>query len=186
VTDALSLDTIFPIIAIASLLFAIYQIRRNRREHAGRELQRLEWATDEVRGHGHALDQFIHCPDAPEGLKKFLLAASDALEGHDFACLMARKLQTGTGLEREDENSENDIWSQVLMLSATNPAVYNLFVQALYTGIAAAFLRWPDTASVLARPLAPTQDNIKREIVTTARAVRENNMRSWPDGMIAA
>src|ERR1700722_18682785 len=135
-----------------SLLFTIWQIKRNRHEDFCEEMQRLEWATDAAREHGRALDRFMHLPSAPEELKTFLLDASDALESREFARLIARKFKAGlpidVDVDRDSENSGREIWAQVLRLASSNTDAYDTFVQALFAGIGASLLRWPETAPV--------------------------------------
>lgn len=164
-------------LALSSLL----QMRRRGHAKFLAEKQRIEWATEELREHGNALDKFMFLPNAPEALKIFLLAASDLFETKNFALFLAANIKDGLASE---ETGDNEIWQELQRLYGKDSTAYDLFLQALFAGMTASMLRWPETAPVLSRPFAPTQDYIKREVVTTARAIRENTSMGWPGGLM--
>jgi hypothetical protein len=162
-------------------LSSLWQMRRSGRQRFLAEMQRIEWATEQLREHGKALDQFMSLPDVPDTLKTFLLIASDMFETKDFALFMAAKIKAGL---KSEENGDNEIWQELQRLYSRDSDAYDLFLQALWAGTTASLLRWSETAPVLSRPFAPTQDYIKREVVTTARAIRENTSIGWPGGLM--
>jgi hypothetical protein len=182
----IGLDIIPPLMTVGAVLAALWQSRQAHHQAFCEEMKRLEWAADAAREHGKALDRFMYLAGVSDQLKSFLLDASDALEGREFVHTMAKMVKSGFSAESEVTGQANEIWNQVAQLAANNVEAYDVFVQALFSGIAAALLRWPDTAPVLSRPLVPTQDNIRREVVVTARAVRENASYWSSKGLLPA
>jgi len=171
------------LIAAGACLSALWQMRRNSHAKYLSELQRIQWATDMVVEHGQALDAFMGLPNAPESLKTFVLMASDLVENRDVVRHIAAKIKAG---QKPEEGEDTEIWNQAQSLLARDAGAYDMFVRALFSGILAALLRWPETAPVLSRPFAPTQDHIKTEIAITARAVRESASNGWPGNLAAA
>jgi hypothetical protein len=181
----LNIETISVIssVGVGLLLSTLWQVRRDGHKKFTAEMQRIGWATDSMREHGQALDKFMTLPDVPKSLKAFLLKASDVFETKAFALDMAAKINEAPA---GDDAVESDIWLQLQKLSASNTEAYDVFLQALFAGVTAALLRWPETAPVLSRPVTPTQDYIRREVVTTARAVRENMNSAWSGDLLPA
>jgi hypothetical protein len=173
--------------AAGILVSVLVQQRLSSRKRFHADIQRIEWATQSMKKHAEALDAFMAVDEAPRILKTFLLNASNALESHDFTQFLATKLHASETMDQHVEIPDSDVWLAVQAISGQNTAVYDLFVEALFSGITAALLRWPETAPVLSAPIVPTQDYIKREVVLTDRAVRHTaGDRSPQNGMIAA
>lgn len=172
--------------AAGALLSGLWQWRQTRHRKFAAELQRIEWATEKMREHGQAVDRFMYLPCAPEKLKAFLLDACDVLDSRDFARLIAAKLKDGFKSNSEGDSQDTEIWTDLQTLGADNSEAYDIFLQALFSGIMAALLRWPETAPVLSMPVAPTRDNIKRELAVTAQAVRENTPHEWRTALVLA
>lgn len=146
------------------------------------DMDRAELAVERLRQHTQALDEFMFTPGVAENLKRFLMAASEAIESREFARFMAAKLTSGTAVD-----GDTALLYDLQELSVNNSAAYDVFIEALFAGLTAAFLRWPETASVVSIPVAPTQDYIKREVAATDKAIRERTYRgSMSDDLVPA
>jgi hypothetical protein len=160
----------------------LWHVRRSARASFLADRRRIEIATQKLREHSSAMDRFMFLPDAPEPLKAFLLDASDAFESRAFAQFMADRIRS----RRRAASAESEIWPQVQGLYLKNEEAYDVFVQALFTGLTAALLRWPETCDVVAIPSAPTQDYIKQEVTDTARAIRARSDDDWHAALMPA
>jgi len=165
-------------IAIASMaaglaISALWHARRNGRARYLNARHRLESASENLRAHSEALDRFLFRPGVPKSLRTFLLTASDLFETPGFASFLAARPPAG-------EDDAADIWEDLQSLYTQDAEAYDLFLQALFTGISSCLLRWPETAPARPATVAPTQDYIRRELAATARAIREHQAVGWP------
>jgi hypothetical protein len=166
-----------------SLGFSLSYGENHKTKHRA-TMKRLASATASLREHTSALDSFLNDPDIPVKLKNFMLLVGDLIESREMTRMVSARLKAT--LKNGSQDAENEIWLEAKALSETYPLGFEQFIKTLFSGLNAALLRWPETADTFDTAVAPTQANIKREVVTAAQAVREQPIHFTPNGLAVA
>jgi hypothetical protein len=169
-----------PALAATMIAASAWFVRMQANGRNGTRARQLEQATELLRQHTASLEFFLDHPTPSDDLKRLLMRVSDAMADRS----VAEKFiiwAAGRPFEADIDTEESRAVEEALAsLQRQQPALADVFSVSLITAVAAASLRWPETAALFERAFPRLAARPKRDvtIAVTAMSLRRDTPSS--------
>jgi hypothetical protein len=166
-------EPMFVATAGIAIILAYAWLRSGTRHANQRRTQQLNHAAVLLSRHADALEHFLLDVNAPRHMKRFLLDWSDAMgEEAEVLSMVAAMDSQGTWSPKMVSAEASALRADLDDLGRHHPALAKAFETALRTGILAAILLWPFSASLFESAVTNVKAEPERELkiaVATAK-----------------
>jgi hypothetical protein len=159
---AFSGDALITFVAFIIAATAIFTILRMVRSRHARRLRHLEEAKELLQSHFDAAEQLLKDPAVSSELKKFICFASEVFGRKDFALNFAAFVWDAPNKNQMERTKV--ISDEIQKLAKYRPDLAQLAFTAIFSGLIAMMLRWPETedASIALLSRSPNREPMKQ------------------------